>query len=125
MAPFNTHFLIAEKLWPELDGPWQTYYGQFCFGCVAPDVDKLSSTLTQIDTHFFDLRLPDLISHPSRRALGLVYLHPLAGEYMHLFRAPLPEPDVSVATVGCLKGRLAGRFAREDSNLIAVPVPQG
>lgn len=54
MAPFNVHFLIAEKLWPELDGPWQPYYGQFCFGCIAPDVDKLSATLTQKDTHFYD-----------------------------------------------------------------------
>ncbi len=54
MAPFNTHFLIAERLWPELAGPWSTYYGQFCFGCIAPDVDKLSTTLTQKDTHFFD-----------------------------------------------------------------------
>lgn len=54
MAPFNTHFLIAEKMWPELPGPWQPYYGQFCFGCVAPDVDKLSAALTQRDTHFFD-----------------------------------------------------------------------
>ena len=54
MAPFNTHFLIAEKLWSELDGPWSTHYGQFCFGCIAPDVDKLSATLTQKETHFFD-----------------------------------------------------------------------
>lgn len=54
MAPFNTHFLIAEKIWSELPGPWQPYYGQFCFGCVAPDVDKLSPTLAQRDTHFFD-----------------------------------------------------------------------
>lgn len=54
MAPFNTHFLIAEKIWPELPGPWQPHYGQFCFGCVAPDVDKLSPTLVQRDTHFFD-----------------------------------------------------------------------
>jgi len=54
MAPFNAHFLIAEKIWPDLPGPWQPYYGQFCFGCVAPDVDKLSDTLTQKDTHFFD-----------------------------------------------------------------------
>jgi hypothetical protein len=54
MAPFNTHFLIAEKIWPHLTGPWQPYYGQFCFGCVAPDVDKASAMLTQKDTHFFD-----------------------------------------------------------------------
>lgn len=54
MAPFNTHFLVAEKIWPNLPGPWQPFYGQFCFGCVAPDVDKLSPVLTQRDTHFFD-----------------------------------------------------------------------
>ncbi|MEM7344875.1 MAG: zinc dependent phospholipase C family protein [Chloroflexota bacterium] len=54
MAPFNTHFLVAEKIWPDLPNRWQPYYGQFCFGCVAPDVDKTSKTLTQIDTHFFD-----------------------------------------------------------------------
>jgi hypothetical protein len=54
MAPFNVHFLIAEKIWPELDGRWQPFYGQFCFGCIAPDVDKLSACLTQKETHFFD-----------------------------------------------------------------------
>ncbi len=30
------------------------HYGQFCFGCIAPDVDKASAVLTQKDTHFFD-----------------------------------------------------------------------
>ncbi|MDM8531798.1 zinc dependent phospholipase C family protein [Anaerolineales bacterium HSG25] len=54
MAPFNTHFLIAEHVWSDLNGPWQNEYGSFCFGCVAPDVDKISTTLTQKDTHFFD-----------------------------------------------------------------------
>jgi hypothetical protein len=54
MAPFYTHLLIAEKIWPELDGPWQPHPGQFFFGCLAPDVDKLSPQLTQRDTHFFD-----------------------------------------------------------------------
>ncbi len=59
MAPFNTHFLIAEKIWPEITTKLSlpvnsNHYGQFCFGCVAPDVDKLSATLTQKDTHFFD-----------------------------------------------------------------------
>ncbi len=72
MAPFNTHFLIAEKLWPDLPGPWQPYYGQFCFGCVAPDVDKLSARLTQKDTHFND-RTGDyelMITHRSAAFLG-------------------------------------------------------
>jgi len=54
MAPFNTHFFVAETIWPELDGPWQPFIGQFYFGSVAPDVDKLSKDLTQKDTHFFD-----------------------------------------------------------------------
>ena len=65
MAPFNTHFLIAERLWPELEGPWQLYYGQFCFGCVAPDVDKVSDTLSQKDTHFFDRsgKLEHMVTH--------------------------------------------------------------
>jgi hypothetical protein len=54
MAPFNTHFFIGEKIWSNLPGPWHPHYGQFCFGCVAPDVDKVSTTLTQRDTHFFD-----------------------------------------------------------------------
>lgn len=61
MAPFNTHFLVAEKIWPTVRTitMWpetcQTIlYGQFCFGCIAPDVDKASTTLSQRDTHFFD-----------------------------------------------------------------------
>ena len=54
MAPFNAHFAVAEKLWPQLDGPWKSHYGQFCFGCVAPDVEKSSASLTQKETHFFD-----------------------------------------------------------------------
>ena len=61
MAPFNTHFLVAEKIWPDVTTKLSlsvmcssNHYGQFCFGCVAPDVDKASATLTQRDTHFFD-----------------------------------------------------------------------
>lgn len=61
MAPFNTHFLIAERIWPDIKAmtAWpesdeKLHYGQFCFGCVAPDVDKISSRLSQKDTHFFD-----------------------------------------------------------------------
>jgi hypothetical protein len=64
MAPFNIHFLIAETIWPTVKTmiTWpattddRLLYGQFCFGCVAPDVDKLSATLTQKDSHFFDRR---------------------------------------------------------------------
>jgi hypothetical protein len=66
---------------------------------------QTSSSL--IDAHLFNLLLPYLVSHPGRRALGLVYLHPLAREYMHLLCAPLPESDVCVAPFGGLKGFLA------------------
>lgn len=71
MAPFHTHFLVAEKLWPELDGPWQPDYGQFCFGAVAPDVDKISPPLTQKDTHFFDRSTPWALM-ASHRSAALV-----------------------------------------------------
>jgi hypothetical protein len=71
MAPFNTHFLVAEKIWFDLDGPWQSHYGQFCFGCVAPDVDKASNTLTQRDTHFFD-RTTDYEYMASRRSAAFL-----------------------------------------------------
>lgn len=57
MAPFITHLKIAEVLWKELPaGPWCEHAGQFYFGNLAPDVDKLSGTLKQSDTHFFDRR---------------------------------------------------------------------
>lgn len=72
MAPFNTHFLIAEKIWPDLStGPWAAHYGQFCFGCVAPDVDKASSVLTQKDTHFFD-RFGDYEAMASQRTAAFI-----------------------------------------------------
>jgi len=71
MAPFNTHWVIAEQLWPELPGPWQDYYGQFCFGCVVPDVDKISATLTQKDTHFFD-RTTDYEWMATRRSMTFI-----------------------------------------------------
>lgn len=71
MAPFNTHFLIAETIWPELAGPWQPYYDQFCFGCIAPDVDKLAPGLTQKDTHFFD-RTGDYECMASHRSVSFL-----------------------------------------------------
>jgi hypothetical protein len=71
MAPFNTHFLIGEKIWADLEGPWQPYYGQFCFGCVAPDVDKVSAVLTQKDTHFFDRSGPRELMATQRSAAFL------------------------------------------------------
>jgi hypothetical protein len=52
---------VAEKIWPEVRAKlsWpatgsRNHYGQFCFGCIAPDVDKASAMLTQKNTHFYD-----------------------------------------------------------------------
>jgi len=39
-------------------------------------------------------------------------------------RAP-PEPNVYVAPVGCLQGRLAGRLAGGDVDLVSLEVAQG
>lgn len=78
MAPFNTHFLVAEKIWPTVQTmtTWsvscsQLLYGQFCFGCVATDVDKASETLTQRDTHFFD-RTGDYEAMASHRTAAFI-----------------------------------------------------
>lgn len=62
--------------------------------------------------------LPDLVWHPGRGALGLVHLHSLALEEMHLLGASLAEFDVRVAPVGRFQGRLAGRFAGEEAYLV-------
>jgi len=118
MAPFNVHFLIAERIWPAVktmttwpESGTKTLYGQFCFGCVAPDVDKLSGTLTQKDTHFYDrsgdyelmashrsaaflarqadfLRGPFTSLGPEQQAFGLGYLCHLAVDEVskHLWR---------------------------------------
>jgi len=69
--------------------------------------------------------LPYFVSHPGWRALGLVYLNPLASEYMHLLRAQFPDSDVFVAPFGGLKGCLARRFAAKKPNLIAILLLQG
>jgi hypothetical protein len=44
---------------------------------------------------------------------------------VHFLRAPLPEPDVCVASVCRLEGRLSGRLAGKDADLVAVLVSQG
>ncbi len=88
MAPFNTHFLIAEKIWPELSGPWQPFYGQFCFGCVAPDVDKASDRLAQKDTHFYDRSGPYNLMASHRTAYFLSHQAEFLGQPF----ARLPAP---------------------------------
>lgn len=54
MAPFLTHLVIGERVWPALDGHWpgEEAYGTFLLGCIAPDVDKLCPGLEQGTTHF-------------------------------------------------------------------------
>lgn len=88
MAPFNTHLLVAEKLWPELNGSWQHHYGHFCFGCVAPDVDKASDTLTQKDTHFFD-RSSDYEYMATHRTATFLQ------KQAHFLRRPFPDLPLS------------------------------
>lgn len=74
MAPFYTHLLIAEHVWPALAGPWQPYYGHFCFGCLAPDVDKVSDHLVQRQTHFYD-RSSDYEYMASHRSAAFIAQH--------------------------------------------------
>jgi len=82
--------------------------------------DTEPSKLFQLlDTHFLDNGIPNLVLHPGGRTFGLVHLYPLVREYMHLLLAPLSEFDVYVTPVGCFEGRLAGRFACENSCLVA------
>jgi len=78
MAPFNTHFLVAEKIWPAVRAmaalpvrDKKILYGQFCFGCVAVDVDKIWPGLSQRDTHFFD-RSGDYEAMASRRSAAFI-----------------------------------------------------
>jgi len=84
MAPFNTHFLITEQLWPALSGPWHSHFNQFCFGCIAPDVDKLSPALTQKDTHFFD-RTTDYDLMATHRTAAFLQRQP------EFLRGPFPQ----------------------------------
>ncbi|HMQ52930.1 MAG TPA: zinc dependent phospholipase C family protein [Anaerolineae bacterium] len=97
MAPFNTHFLVAEMIWPELDGPWQIAYGQFCFGCVAPDVDKISVDLRQRDTHFYDRTDPYEFMASHRSATFLA-------RQAEFLRAPFQQltPDEQAFVLGYL-----------------------
>ena len=75
------------------------------------------------DAYLLDHRLPDLVWHPCRRTLRLINLDPFAGKYMDLLGSSLPKSDVGVATISGLKCCLAGRFACEDSDFVAIRVP--
>lgn len=104
MAPFNTHFLVAEKIWPTV-GTITTWpetcqtilYGQFCFGCVAPDVDKASITLSQRDTHFFD-RYGQYELMASHRSVAFLQRQP------EFLKAPFVqlEPEAQAFVLGYL-----------------------
>jgi hypothetical protein len=54
VAPFLTHLVIGEQLWPGLvtRPGWAAHDGTFFFGCLAPDVDKFCDGLSQATTHF-------------------------------------------------------------------------
>ena len=74
---------------------------------------------------FLDLRLPDLVWHPSRCTLGLGYLNSLSGEYMDILGSFLSEFDIGMASIGSLKCRLSGCFSCKYSNLVTVLIPEG
>jgi hypothetical protein len=96
MAPFNTHFLVAEQIWPQLAHYGD--YGQFCFGCVAPDVDKISATLTQKETHFND-RFTDyelMVTHRS-----VTFLQQQATFLAHPFAELAPSAQAFVLGYLC------------------------
>lgn len=44
---------------------------------------------------------------------------------MDLLSSPLPQPYVTVATVGCLESSLTGRLACKDAYLVAFLIPEG
>ncbi len=52
MPPFFTHLVIAERLFPTLATLPAQIYGDFLFGCLAPDVDKFVDGMDQVITHF-------------------------------------------------------------------------
>lgn len=102
MAPFITHLVIAEHLWPLLAGQWPDAHGDFLAGNLAPDVDKFCPDLDQATTHlvgkdgtdawltqlsrrFIDrptevLRAPFPDLAPSEQAFALGYLCHLAAD---------------------------------------------
>ena len=104
MAPFNTHFLVAERIWPEVTARLSlpetgngNYFGQFCFGCIAPDVDKISATLSQKDTHFYD-RSTDYDLMASHRTVAFLK------HQREFFCAPFPDlsPEAQAFGLGYL-----------------------
>ncbi len=89
-------------------------------------IEAEASNLTQLlGAYLLDLGLPDLVGHPGRGSFRFVHLHPRSLEEVHFFRAPLPQPDVFVASVGRLQGRLAGRLSRKNADLVTILVSQG
>jgi hypothetical protein len=55
-----------------------------------------------LDAYLLYLGLPDLVRHPGWRSGGLIHLHALSYEYMHLFSSALAQLDIRVSAVGCL-----------------------
>lgn len=52
MPPFFTHLVIAERIFPTLSMLPAEVFGDFLFGCLAPDVDKFVDGMDQATTHF-------------------------------------------------------------------------
>jgi len=75
-------------------------------------------------SHLFDVGPPDLVRHPGRPSFRFLNLDSLSREQMDPLCAALSEPDVLMASIGRLQSRMAGRFSREDSDLVALLVSQ-
>jgi hypothetical protein len=73
----------------------------------------------RLHAYLLDNGLPDLIRHPCRSALRLLYLLPLTSEYVNFLCSPFSQPDIGIASVRSLESSLPGRFPCEDTNFVA------
>ena len=84
----------------------------------VPVISRLRLTTTTFSTGgFVDSRFSiptfltlgfQIVLHPFRRALGLVHLYPLSGEYVYLLGSPFAKSDICMTAIGCLQSRCLG-----------------
>ena len=103
--------LIALRDSPDLSGSPESHSSPYPL--LQNAKSEVSNHIQHLHAQFLGLRLPDLIRHPGRSALGLFHLQPFAREYVHLLRAPLSQLDFFVAPVGRLQSCLARQSAWE------------
>ena len=59
-----------------------------------------------LHAYLLDQGFPDLIWHPGWRALGLLYLLPLSGEYVNFLCSSFSQLDISMAPICGLEPKL-------------------